>query len=82
MPAYFATPETGSPGEAKTLNLVVPLTKEWRDLHDAAWRRLTKNDLFKVTVYEVITPKDEEGKPAVWYVFANLRSLYMWLTNI
>lgn len=78
MPAYFATPETGSPDEATTLNLVVPLTKAWRDLHDAAWRRLTKNDLFAVTIYEVTKPPPgEHYKPALWYVFLNFRSLYI-----
>ncbi|KAF5670263.1 DNA helicase [Fusarium circinatum] len=64
--AYFVTPETGSPADAYTLLLVVPMTKEWRDFHEAAWRRLTKDNLFKVRIYEVITPKGEDYKPADW----------------
>jgi hypothetical protein len=81
MQAYFATPETGNPGEAKTLNLVVPLTKEWRDLHDAAWRRLMKNDFFKVTIYEVITTEGEEEQPAQWYVLVCQLKKFLFVAN-
>ncbi|CVL08874.1 uncharacterized protein FPRN_14657 [Fusarium proliferatum] len=64
--AYFVTPETGSPADAYTLLLVVPMTKEWRDFHEAAWRRLTKDNLFCVHIYEVITPKGAKYEPAEW----------------
>ncbi|KAJ4055870.1 hypothetical protein NW756_002986 [Fusarium oxysporum] len=64
--AYFVTPETGSPADAYTLFLVVPMTKEWRDFHEAAWRRLTKDNVFGVRIYEVITPKGSDYEPAEW----------------
>ncbi|KAF4991590.1 hypothetical protein FGRMN_7709 [Fusarium graminum] len=64
--AYFVTPETGTAAEAHILHLVVPLTKEWRDLHDPAWRRLTKNDIFMIRLYDVEVPNGEKCKPAKW----------------
>ncbi|WXC46458.1 hypothetical protein QX201_006156 [Fusarium graminearum] len=71
--AYFVTPETGAAIGARSLYVVFPVTQQWRIAHDAAWRRLTKNELFQVKIYETITPKGSEYKPAAWYLMAYLQ---------
>ncbi|KAF4996450.1 hypothetical protein FGRMN_4507 [Fusarium graminum] len=68
IPAYLAIySKTGLPTVVNTLNLVVSLPKTWDiPLFDAAWRRLTKEDVLKVTIYDVITPQGVKYKPATW----------------
>ncbi|KAF9774579.1 hypothetical protein IL306_007411, partial [Fusarium sp. DS 682] len=64
FPAYFVTPNTEAISDAHVLHLVVPLTKNWRDLHDAAWRRLAKDDLLlSVKIYDV---PSGHPHPAQW----------------
>lgn len=71
--AYFVIPETGAAIDAKSLYVVIPVTKQWRIAHDAAWRRLTKSELLTLKIYETITPKGAEYKIATWYVMACLQ---------
>lgn len=44
----------------------MPLTREFREQYDAAWRRLTKNGAFELNLFDSI--EDQEPQ-ATWYVF-------------
>jgi hypothetical protein len=65
FPAYFVCPDTVSPAEAKHLFAVVRLDDKFRERFDAAWRRLTKDDTFRLHLYAVWDDKDPQGD---WYV--------------
>ena len=62
---YFVRPASVAAAEAKQLYVVVPLTKAFREEHEAAWRRLTKAETFRLHLYDEMEDLDKKGD---WYV--------------
>ena len=58
FPVYFV--DTGDRDEGKYYFAIVPLTKEFRDRHDAAWRRLTTAESFRLNLYDSDTAANPE----------------------
>ncbi|OTA94746.1 hypothetical protein M434DRAFT_382598 [Hypoxylon sp. CO27-5] len=51
FPAYFVPINPDTTGYAKMFYLVMPLFQGFRDRFDTAWRRLAKNDSFRVLLF-------------------------------
>jgi hypothetical protein len=67
--AYFVPLDPVPHNEARRLYAIMPLTREFRERYDAAWRRLTKNGLFRLDLFSSV----EDGNPsASWYVFRRI----------
>ena len=62
FPANFVPTETGPTAEVTRFYVVMPLPQEFRERYDAAWRRLTKVDSFRLNLHK--SPEDEQ--PAEW----------------
>ncbi|KAM5349632.1 hypothetical protein ACJ41O_006137 [Fusarium nematophilum] len=52
FPAYFINPSSEDDTETKFFFVVVPLTKQFREEYEAAWRRLTKTEFFYLSLFD------------------------------
>ncbi|KAF7554912.1 hypothetical protein G7Z17_g2536 [Cylindrodendrum hubeiense] len=60
--AYFIPLDPVAPADAKRFYMVIPLTKEFRDRFDGAWRRLTKTPTLHVLLFNHPEDKEAEAK--------------------
>lgn len=63
FPTYFVKHAASASGKTEKLYAIMPLTAEFRERYESAWRRLTKAESFKLLL------KDADEKPGVWFVW-------------
>lgn len=62
--AYFVNTGDLDDADTKRFYVVMPLTAEFRERYDGAWRRLTKAESFRLALFDE-TDETPEGE---WYV--------------
>ncbi|KAH8902443.1 hypothetical protein BR93DRAFT_887046, partial [Coniochaeta sp. PMI_546] len=67
VPVYFVCADGASPAEVKFAFAVVKLPAKFRERFDAAWRRLTKEETFRLHLYGAWDDESPEGD---WYVIS------------
>lgn len=71
--AYFVSLESVAPADAKQFYVVMPLSSEFRERYNAAWRRLTKVESFRLHLFHVASDELPGGD---WYVKTTTHSTY------
>ncbi|KAF4339915.1 DNA helicase [Fusarium beomiforme] len=68
FPAYFTTPKNHDPSVTElpeVLHLVVHLPEAWKVMHDAALRRLMRDEILSVKIYDA-PPGHAQAQSATW----------------
>lgn len=65
FPAYFVNSGQLADEDTTRFYVVIPLTAEFRERFDSAWRRLTKVESFELHLFQDASDDKAEG---YWYV--------------